>query len=181
MKKKMEAGLLQSAITVASGPKPRQIDEHQEVKARIFIDMNVIEAREVDARLEEIEEVPTRAQEVQRGIFRVPPSLLPQEREVVESLKEEVSVVEPATRLTAKVQELASSEEEFESSQSSSSALDTDATWEMESMSSRYETYDVFHEDKVENNVCKLPASHLKVEKNHSAGVEMSCVHRPVE
>ncbi|KAI5062931.1 hypothetical protein GOP47_0021478 [Adiantum capillus-veneris] len=31
MKKKMEAGLLQSAITVASGPKPRQIDEHQEV------------------------------------------------------------------------------------------------------------------------------------------------------
>ncbi|KAI5062657.1 hypothetical protein GOP47_0023196 [Adiantum capillus-veneris] len=69
MKKKMEAGLLQSILAAASGPKPKQIKEHQEVKAPFFVDMHVIKAREVDARVEELEEVPTKAQQVQRGIF----------------------------------------------------------------------------------------------------------------
>ncbi|KAI5066051.1 hypothetical protein GOP47_0018675, partial [Adiantum capillus-veneris] len=52
MKKKMEAGLLQSAIMVANGPNPKQINEHQE-----------------------------------RGIFRVPPSLVPQESESCSPIK----------------------------------------------------------------------------------------------
>ncbi|KAI5073842.1 hypothetical protein GOP47_0011855 [Adiantum capillus-veneris] len=145
MKKKMEAGLLPSAATVANGPRPRQIDEHQEVKAPFFINMNVIKAREVDSRVEELEEVTTRAQKGQRGIFRVPPSFLPQESEVVKDLQEEVSVLEPGTRKEVDVQEQASSEQGSESSQSSSSNLDTDSMWERESMSSRYETYDGFH------------------------------------
>ncbi|KAI5059654.1 hypothetical protein GOP47_0025973 [Adiantum capillus-veneris] len=176
--KKMEAGLLQPAITIARGTKPKQIDEHQEVKAPFFVDMNVIKSREADARLEELDEVPTRAQKVQRDIFMVPPSLLPQESEVVKGLEEEVSFPEPATRLTAVVQELTSAKEESDSSQSSSSVLDTDSMWETESRSSRYETYDVFHVDEVENNVCELPASQLKVEEQYSV---TPCVNLPVE
>ncbi|KAI5074964.1 hypothetical protein GOP47_0010925 [Adiantum capillus-veneris] len=181
MKKKMEAGLLQLAITIARGPKPKKIDEHQEVKDPFFVDMNVIKARKADARLEELDEVPTRAQQVQRGIFRVPPSLIPQESEVVKVFQEEVPVLEPETRLTAKVQELTSAEEEFDSSQRSSSSLDTDSMWETDSRSSRYETYDVFYVNEVENNVCELPVSHLEVEETHSAGVEMPCVNFSVE
>ncbi|KAI5060660.1 hypothetical protein GOP47_0025080 [Adiantum capillus-veneris] len=146
MKKKMEAGLLQSVITVASGPKPKQVDEHQEVKAPFFVDMNVIKACEVDARIEEVEEMPTKAQQVQRGIFRVPPGLLPQESKVVKVFKEEVSVLEPL-------------KEESNSYHSSNNSLDTDATWETESMSSRYETYDIFHVDEVMNSGCESPTS----------------------
>ncbi|KAI5072940.1 hypothetical protein GOP47_0013046 [Adiantum capillus-veneris] len=120
--------------------------------------------------LEEVEQVPTRSQKIQRSIFRVPPSLLAiaQEDEVIEYLKEEVSVLEPATRMTAKVQEPPRSEEEFDSSQSSSSALDTTSMWETDSMSSRYETYDVFHVDEVEKDVYELRASQLKVEDKYN-------------
>ncbi|MCO5575348.1 hypothetical protein L7F22_029148 [Adiantum nelumboides] len=89
--------------------------------------MHLIKAHEADARVEEVEQVPTRCQKVQRGIFRVPPSLLPQENEVVKDLKEEVSVLEPTTRKVAVVQELASSKEESDSSHNSSSNLDTDS------------------------------------------------------
>ncbi|KAI5074958.1 hypothetical protein GOP47_0010919 [Adiantum capillus-veneris] len=178
MKKKMEAGLLQAAITVVGGPRPKQIDEHQEVKAPFFVDMNVIRARDVDATLEEVEEVPTTAQQVERGIFRVPPSLLPQESEVLKVFEEEVSLPEPTTRKEAVVQELASSKEESGSSQSSSSVLDIDSMWETESRSSRYETYDVFHVDEVENSVCELPANHLKVEEKYSVA---PCGNLPVE
>ncbi|KAI5064603.1 hypothetical protein GOP47_0021273 [Adiantum capillus-veneris] len=181
MKKKMETGLLQLAVTVASGSKSKQMKEHQEVKPLSFLDMHLIKARKEDARVEELEEVPTRAQKVQRGIFRVPPSLLPQEDEVVKDLKEEVSVLELATRKVVMVQELASSKEESDSSHSSNSSLDTDAIWEIISLPSRYETYDVFYVDEVMNNVCELSASHLKVEDKHSACVEMSCVNLPVE
>ncbi|KAI5064636.1 hypothetical protein GOP47_0021306 [Adiantum capillus-veneris] len=76
------------------------------------------------------------------------------------------------------VQELASSKEESDSSHSSSSALDTDATWETESRSSRYETYDVFLVDERMNNVCELPANHLKVKEKYSV---TPCVDLPVE
>ncbi|KAI5082575.1 hypothetical protein GOP47_0002318 [Adiantum capillus-veneris] len=61
MKKKMDAGLLQSILAVASGPRPKQIEEHQKVKDH-FLDMHLIKAHETDARLEEVEEVPTRSQ-----------------------------------------------------------------------------------------------------------------------
>ncbi|KAI5057846.1 hypothetical protein GOP47_0027861 [Adiantum capillus-veneris] len=177
MKKKMEAGLLQLAITTATRPKPKQIEEHQKIKAH-FLDMHLIKAHEANARLEEVEEVPTRAQKVQRGIFRVPHSLLAQESEVVKDLKEEVAVLEPATRLTAMVQELTSAKEESDSSQSSSSVLDTDSMLETEFRSSRYETYDVFHVDEVENNVCEWPASQLNIEEQYSV---TPSVNLPVE
>ncbi|KAI5075833.1 hypothetical protein GOP47_0009909 [Adiantum capillus-veneris] len=177
MKKKMEAGLLQSAVTVASGPRPKQIDEHQKVKAH-FLDMHLIKAHEADARVDEVEQVPTRSQKIQRGIFRVPPSLLAQEDEVTKGLEEEVLVLEPTTRLTANVQESARSEEDTESSQRSSSDLDKDSMWETESMSSRYETYDFFHVDEVEQDVYGSPASQLKVEEKYSVS---PCVNLPVE
>ncbi|KAI5056107.1 hypothetical protein GOP47_0029628 [Adiantum capillus-veneris] len=163
---------------VASGRKPKPINECQEVKAPFFVDMHVIKACEDDARVEEVEEVPTRAQKVQRGIFRVPPSLLPQKSEVVKVFQEEVPIPEPTTRLTVVVQELARSKEESDSSHSSSSALDTDATWETESRSSRYETYDVFHVNEVKKNLCELPASQLKVEEEYSVSL---CLNLPVE
>ncbi|KAI5061724.1 hypothetical protein GOP47_0024229 [Adiantum capillus-veneris] len=143
--------------------------------------MNVIKAREVDARVEEVEQVPTRSQRIQRGIFKVPPNLLAQKDEVIEDLKEEVLVPELATRKVAVIQELASSKEGSDSSHSSSSSLDIDATWEKESMYSRYETYDVFYVDEVINNVCELHASHLKVKEGPSASVERPCVNQPVE
>ncbi|KAI5061716.1 hypothetical protein GOP47_0024221 [Adiantum capillus-veneris] len=183
----MKAGLLQSEITVASGPRPKQIEEHQEVKSlKSFIDMHLIKAQEADATLEKVEEVPIRSQKIQSGIFRVPPSLLAQENKVIKDFKDEVLVPEPAmrkvaTRKVAVVQELASSKKESDNSHSSNSSLDTDATWETKSMYSRYETYDVFHDGEVEKNVCELPASHLKVKEEHSASVEMTCVNRPVE
>ncbi|KAI5069745.1 hypothetical protein GOP47_0016046 [Adiantum capillus-veneris] len=139
MKKKTEARLLQSAIMVASGPRPKHIDEHQEVKDPFLFDMNVIKAREEDARVEEVEKFPTRSQRVQQGIFRVPPSLLLQEDEGTKVLEDEVLVLDPTTRKVAMVQESARSEEESDSSHSSSRSLDTDATWETESRFSRYE------------------------------------------
>ncbi|KAI5080237.1 hypothetical protein GOP47_0005716 [Adiantum capillus-veneris] len=83
--------------------------------------------------------------------------------------------------MTAKVQEPAISEEEYDSSHSSSSSLDTDSMWETESISFRYESYDVFHVDEVEQDVYELPTSHLKVKEEHSARVEMPCVNRPVK
>ncbi|KAI5065670.1 hypothetical protein GOP47_0020365 [Adiantum capillus-veneris] len=141
--------------------------------------MHLIKAHEDDARLEQVEEVSIRSQRIQRGIFRVPNNLLSEKSEVVKVFQEEVSVPEPATRKVAVVQELTSAKEEVNSSQSSSSAaraLDIDSMWEMESMSSRYDTYDVFHVDEVENSVCELPTSHLKVEEKRSRDVEMSCV-----
>ncbi|KAI5081378.1 hypothetical protein GOP47_0004561 [Adiantum capillus-veneris] len=177
MKKKMEAGLLQSTITVASGPRPKQIEEHQKVKAH-FLDMHLIKEHEADARLEKVEEVPIRSQKIWRGIFRVPPSLLPQEDEVIEDRKEEVLALEPATRQTTKVREPVRLEEESESSHSSTRSLDMDATWETESRSSRYEIYDVFHVDEVEKYVCELPASQLNVEEKYSVA---PCVNLRVE
>ncbi|KAI5055367.1 hypothetical protein GOP47_0030512 [Adiantum capillus-veneris] len=140
--------------------------------------MNVIKVREADSRLEEVEEVLIRSQKIHRCIFRVPPSLLAQEDKVIEDLKEEVSVLDPTTRLTTKVQEPARSEEESDNSHSSSSSLDTDSMWETISMSSRYETYDVFHVDEVEKDVYKLPVSPLKVEEKYSV---VRCVNQPVE
>ncbi|KAI5065716.1 hypothetical protein GOP47_0020411 [Adiantum capillus-veneris] len=180
MKKKMEAGLLQSTIAAASGPKLKLMDEHQEVKAP-FLDMNLIKACEIDARLAEVEQVPTRSYKIQRGIFRMPPSFLAQEDEVIKGLEEEVSVPEPATGKTVVVQESTSSEEGSESSQSSNNSLDTNATWETKSMSSRYETYDAFHVDEVMKDVYKFPASELKVREKNSASAEMLCVNLLVE
>ncbi|KAI5064515.1 hypothetical protein GOP47_0021185 [Adiantum capillus-veneris] len=53
--------------------------------------------------------------------------------------------------------------------------------WETESRSSRYETYDVFYVNEVENSVCELSVSHLEVEETHSSSVEIPCVNLPVE
>ncbi|KAI5082650.1 hypothetical protein GOP47_0002393 [Adiantum capillus-veneris] len=50
--------------------------------------------------------------------------------------------------------------------------------WETESISSRYESYDVFHVDEVEQDVCKLPTTQLKVEEKYSV---TPCVNLPVK
>ncbi|KAI5057877.1 hypothetical protein GOP47_0027892 [Adiantum capillus-veneris] len=133
----MEVGLLQSAFTEASGPRPKQIEEHHEIKAP-FVDMNVIRAHEANATVEEMEEVPTRAQQVQRGVYRVPPDVLDQ----VPSEKE-------AGEKTAEVPKSVSFVEKAELCSSYSSALDTDSTWQTESGFSRYETYDVMFVDNL--------------------------------
>ncbi|KAI5081335.1 hypothetical protein GOP47_0004518 [Adiantum capillus-veneris] len=100
---------------------------------------------------------------------------------MIKDPEENVLVPEPATRKVAKMQELESSKKESKISQISSRSLDTDSTWETESISSRYETYDVFHVDEVMNNVYEFPISQLKVKEKHSASLEMLCVNLPVE
>ncbi|KAI5066632.1 hypothetical protein GOP47_0019256 [Adiantum capillus-veneris] len=53
--------------------------------------MNVINAHEANARVEEVEEVPTRAQQLQREVYRVPPDVLdqvPSEKEAGEKIAE---------------------------------------------------------------------------------------------
>ncbi|KAI5079113.1 hypothetical protein GOP47_0006784 [Adiantum capillus-veneris] len=79
-----------------------------------------------------------RPQQLQRGVYRVPPDVLDQvtsEKQAVEKIAE---VPKPVSFV-----------EKAEVYLSYSSALDTDNTWETESAFSRYETYDVMHVDKV--------------------------------
>ncbi|KAI5081380.1 hypothetical protein GOP47_0004563 [Adiantum capillus-veneris] len=93
-----------------------------------------------------------RPQQLQRGVYQVPPDVLDQvtsEKQVVEKI--------------AEVPKLVSFVEKAELCSSYNSALDTDITWEMEFVFSRYETYDVMYVDNLvkehqvagEESVCK--------------------------
>ncbi|KAI5068720.1 hypothetical protein GOP47_0017065 [Adiantum capillus-veneris] len=91
-----------------------------------------------DVRVETILCGPMRPQQLQRGVYGVPPNVLDQvtfEKQVVEKIDE---VPKPVSFV-----------EKAEVCSSYSSALDMDSTWETEFAFSRYETYDVMYVDKV--------------------------------
>ncbi|KAI5074876.1 hypothetical protein GOP47_0010837 [Adiantum capillus-veneris] len=144
----------QAKQVLASPLVPRPIVGEELQVIRPFVDAHVVAAD--DERVETILCGPMRSQQLQRGVYQVPPDLLDQvtsEKQAVEKIAE---VPKPMSFV-----------EKAEMYSSYSSALDMDSTWETGSSFSRYETYDVMHVDKV------VKAEHIAGEETFSAHQEV--------
>ncbi|MCO5554075.1 hypothetical protein L7F22_007601 [Adiantum nelumboides] len=156
----------------SGGPKPRQIGGFQEVKTCPSVDMNVIRASRGDGRLEEMPHVPLEPQKLQRGIFRVPLNLFAQEDLSKKTMTSFEDAPEQVNGKVAKVPKAVSFEDEIDILSSSSSILDSDGTWEKQSVSSRYDVYDVM-------NVGEEIAAMCEVDEQNT-GLEISYVDKGV-
>ncbi|KAI5079181.1 hypothetical protein GOP47_0006852 [Adiantum capillus-veneris] len=142
----------QAKQVLASPLVPRPIAREEIQVIQPFVDAHVVAADRRDDRVETIPCGPMRPQQLQRGVYQVPPDVLDQEA----SEKQAVEKI-------AEVPQSVNFVEKSELCSSYSSALDTDSTWETESAFSRYETYDVMYVDNLvkerqvagEEPVCK--------------------------